>query len=451
MAVRLSEFEKGGSTSTGFKTRAEGRKGAGFFGELQLSDGGSATEFSIGVQLQSRGGQETNIPTLVPTLTQQERDLMINDIIPNRKRIPDTIVQKAVDHANKRVREGFSPFFEDLQGIGLQLLGKSGSPAIADGPVRLSEFAQEPSAGTEVFRLSELSKIQPARLSDFTRGPEGPEDKNILDDFLQSFAETGENLKIGGISLAASALENIKRRGIQAVGGVVPAFEETIRPLFEPVTPQAEQPDNFITTQEDIALSPGVVIPAGTQLLKQDITDFVPKAPQGAGAGAEAFGTVARIPGIAAKLLRGKQAELTAAQEPVTFSSAPLTRTARAVVQSGVPSLAAAIGVSIITGNPLIGLAVLGEIEGGAAFQQQLEAGASVGKASILGELSEAAEIGGEMLVFPRVLGAATKGISLKKGIRLIGENATQEGVTGFNQTFLEVFGTETAYLLSQP
>lgn len=87
-------------------------KGTGFLGVLELPGGGSATEFSIGVQLESKGGKETDIPSLVPTLTQQEIDLMVSDIIPNRKEIPSGILQKAVDHANKRVREGKSVFAE---------------------------------------------------------------------------------------------------------------------------------------------------------------------------------------------------------------------------------------------------------------------------------------------------------------------------------------------------
>lgn len=87
-------------------------KGTGFLGVLELPGGGSATEFSVGVQLESKGGKETDIPSLVPTLTQQEIDLMVSDIIPNRKDIPSGILQKAVDHANKRVREGKSVFAE---------------------------------------------------------------------------------------------------------------------------------------------------------------------------------------------------------------------------------------------------------------------------------------------------------------------------------------------------
>ncbi len=89
------------------------KKGTGFFGELKLPDGGVASEYSIGVQLESLGGKETDIPTLVPTLTDEEKDLMVNDIIPNKKPVPDAIIQKAVDHANKRVAEGKDVFFQE--------------------------------------------------------------------------------------------------------------------------------------------------------------------------------------------------------------------------------------------------------------------------------------------------------------------------------------------------
>ncbi len=85
------------------------QKGEGFFGPLKLPNGGIATEFSIGV---SFDGKETQIPSLVPTLTEQELNLMLNDIIPNQKEIPSSIIQKAVDHAKLRISEGKSPFKE---------------------------------------------------------------------------------------------------------------------------------------------------------------------------------------------------------------------------------------------------------------------------------------------------------------------------------------------------
>ena len=104
-------------TQQDFGQRADGtQKGQGFFGELPITfpDGrsGVATEFSIGVEFD---GKETQIPTLVPTLTQEELDLMTNDIIPNSKPIPDAIANKAIEHAKKRITAGKSPFQEEEQ------------------------------------------------------------------------------------------------------------------------------------------------------------------------------------------------------------------------------------------------------------------------------------------------------------------------------------------------
>ena len=87
------------------------KKGLGFLGEIPIvfsdSEVGVATEFSIGVQI---NGKETEIPTLVPTLNQNEFNLMVNDIIPNNKRVPDSIIKKAIAHAKKRIKAGRSPF-----------------------------------------------------------------------------------------------------------------------------------------------------------------------------------------------------------------------------------------------------------------------------------------------------------------------------------------------------
>jgi hypothetical protein len=88
--------------------RADGTlKGPGYFGPLNLPGGGVATEYSIGVNF---GGVETQIPTLVPTLSEEELGLMVNDIIPNRKPIPDFILQKAFEHAKERMKQGKGPF-----------------------------------------------------------------------------------------------------------------------------------------------------------------------------------------------------------------------------------------------------------------------------------------------------------------------------------------------------
>lgn len=53
-----------------------------------------------------------DMPTLVPTLTETERNAMVNDIIPNRKGIPGPVFEKALLHARQRQAMGLSPFFD---------------------------------------------------------------------------------------------------------------------------------------------------------------------------------------------------------------------------------------------------------------------------------------------------------------------------------------------------
>ena len=87
-------------------------KGEGWLGVLPLSDGNVATEYSMQSQAVKVGDQMVDFPTLVPTLNQEEVNLMLSDIIPNRKPIPEPIVQKAIKHAKDRLDKGLSPFKE---------------------------------------------------------------------------------------------------------------------------------------------------------------------------------------------------------------------------------------------------------------------------------------------------------------------------------------------------
>lgn len=85
-------------------------KGTGWLGELKLPGGGVAGEYSVGVGID---GKETLIPTLTPNLSKDEIRLMVNDIIPGGKKVPDAILSKAVAHARARLAEGRSPFKND--------------------------------------------------------------------------------------------------------------------------------------------------------------------------------------------------------------------------------------------------------------------------------------------------------------------------------------------------
>lgn len=94
-----------------FGLRPDGApKGVGFLGILNIKGGGVATEFSTQSNAVKVNERRIDFPTLVPTLTQEQIDLMVNDIIPNRKDIPEDIMQKAIIHAKKRIKEGKSVF-----------------------------------------------------------------------------------------------------------------------------------------------------------------------------------------------------------------------------------------------------------------------------------------------------------------------------------------------------
>jgi hypothetical protein len=78
-------------------------KGEGFLGVLKLPDGNIATEYTMQSNAVKVNGKQIDFPTLVPTLTPSEVKTMVMDIIPNKKPIPDSIAQKAVDHAIMRL------------------------------------------------------------------------------------------------------------------------------------------------------------------------------------------------------------------------------------------------------------------------------------------------------------------------------------------------------------
>ena len=85
-------------------------KGAGFFGKLKRPDGEISTEISMGVGI---GGKETLIPLIVPTLTKSELNYLLNSDVKSKtffQKMPESIINKAVDHAVSRMNTNKSPF-----------------------------------------------------------------------------------------------------------------------------------------------------------------------------------------------------------------------------------------------------------------------------------------------------------------------------------------------------
>ena len=84
------------------------RKGSGWLGVFELPNGTIVSEYSISVELD---GQEIEIPTLVPTLTLEERVLVLQSAQDGSK-LTQAIYGKAVRHAMSQISNGNSPFAE---------------------------------------------------------------------------------------------------------------------------------------------------------------------------------------------------------------------------------------------------------------------------------------------------------------------------------------------------
>lgn len=86
------------------------QKGTGFLGVLSRPDGGVSSELSIGVNID---GKEVEVPSMVPTLTQQQRQQLL--ALKDGERMPQSIVDAATEYARQRIAAGKSPFASDAE------------------------------------------------------------------------------------------------------------------------------------------------------------------------------------------------------------------------------------------------------------------------------------------------------------------------------------------------
>lgn len=84
-------------------------KGRGYLGQVRNARGEVMTELTVGVNMD---GKETEIPTLVPTLTAEEVTYLKMLDLDKGERIPDQILEKAVQFAEGRRAQGL-PVFAD--------------------------------------------------------------------------------------------------------------------------------------------------------------------------------------------------------------------------------------------------------------------------------------------------------------------------------------------------
>jgi hypothetical protein len=98
----------------GMRNDGKGKKYTGWLGEQKRIDNPKAvsTEISIGTNI---NGKEVEIPLMVPTLDKKELKYLLS-VDPEQAgffdKMPKTIINKAVEHANMRMQQGKSPFKE---------------------------------------------------------------------------------------------------------------------------------------------------------------------------------------------------------------------------------------------------------------------------------------------------------------------------------------------------
>jgi hypothetical protein len=85
----------------------------GFLGPMEAVGGKTSTEISAGFEI---NGKEMDIPLMVPGLTKKELDYLLKTDIDDEafiKNLPNSIAEKAIAHAEKRMKDGKSVFYVD--------------------------------------------------------------------------------------------------------------------------------------------------------------------------------------------------------------------------------------------------------------------------------------------------------------------------------------------------
>ena len=111
--LRRLGFSNGGKADPSM-LRVDGSEKSprGFLGPIKNNvTGGIMTEVSVDLDI---GGQRIQVPTLVPTLTKKEIEILSNmKLEGNAKNIPRSIIDKAAAHAKERIAQNKNPFYVD--------------------------------------------------------------------------------------------------------------------------------------------------------------------------------------------------------------------------------------------------------------------------------------------------------------------------------------------------
>lgn len=107
-SFRSNFFDKTFSDRSMYRLDGSKKSMQGFLGPIENVNGGTMTEYSIGVEID---GEEVQMPSMVPTLSEDEIEMLRN--ISDGDPIPEQIKNKAIDHYYQRIEEGKDPFYQD--------------------------------------------------------------------------------------------------------------------------------------------------------------------------------------------------------------------------------------------------------------------------------------------------------------------------------------------------
>lgn len=168
-------------------------KTSGYFGELKRPDGNISTELSIGVNLD---GKEIEIPSLVPTLSNDEINYLLKGNTPTPQ-----IVNKAVNHAKLRMTQNKDVFanqedvpssqinnYDPNAGVKVELMGQKSKPWQGVAPntsnpdQQPASFESNPSSTADLLSQTwDTTKQGFHDLQDFV-APINPADSRITKD-----------------------------------------------------------------------------------------------------------------------------------------------------------------------------------------------------------------------------------------------------------------------------
>ena len=160
----------------------------GFLGPVKNAvTGKTMTELSIGIEI---NGQEMEVPAMVPTLTPEEIEILrTNDFEGRAQEIPQSIMEKARDHALSRLEQGMNVFYQDGENEQPEPQMQEAAPAEQD----MAEIDEEDvRADVPQMYHGGLMDSCSGEMADMdVAPPPGALDEEVADD-IPAFLSTGE-------------------------------------------------------------------------------------------------------------------------------------------------------------------------------------------------------------------------------------------------------------------